>query len=208
MSAPRAATIIALVLALAGCGGDSGSDDDTAAPAATSASAGSSGSTGSSGGPAPTLTRSELSGRVQTVDPSTLSRQHTQSSVNYPQTPPVGGDHAPQWQTCGAYTQPVRTELAVHSMEHGAVWITYRSGLAPAEVNTLRALASTSQYVLVSPWADESLPAPVVASAWGVQLKADTASDPAVAAFVREYAAGRQSPEPGAPCTGGVGTPR
>ena len=46
-----------------------------------------------------------------------------------------------------------------------------------------------------------------MASAWGLQLKADSAADPAVAAFVQAYANGPQSPEPGAPCTGAFGTP-
>jgi hypothetical protein len=47
----------------------------------------------------------------------------------------------------------------------------------------------------------------VVASAWGKQLRVTTANDPALANFVRVYQAGPQTPEPGAPCTVGVGRP-
>ncbi len=57
-----------------------------------------------------------------------LSRGHTDAPVSYPQTPPVGGDHAPVWQNCGFYGQAVLTGRGVHSMEHGAVWVTYRPG--------------------------------------------------------------------------------
>ena len=45
------------------------------------------------------------------------------------------------------------------------------------------------------------LPSPVVLSAWGRQLGVDSAADPAVAAFVRAFSQGPQTPEPGAPRT-------
>ena len=131
-----------------------------------------------------------------------LARNHVQTPVEYPQTPPVGGDHAPVWQNCGVYPQPITTGLGVHAMEHGAVWITYRADLPAAEVAKLTAAASGQPYVLVSPWADE-LPAPVVASAWGRQLRLESASDPRLTQFVRAFEQGPQTPEPGAPCTGG-----
>ena len=30
-----------------------------------------------------------------------LARTHTTKPVTYAQNPPVGGDHSPQWLTCG-----------------------------------------------------------------------------------------------------------
>lgn len=152
-----------------------------------------------------TSTTVNLASRVQMF--TVTDRSHTQDPVTYPQTPPVGGAHYPVWMNCGFYPQPVKTELGVHSMEHGAVWITYRPSLATDQVAILKGLAKTP-YVLVSPWTDDSLPAPVVASAWGLQLKAGSARDPAVKAFVEMYANGPQTPEKGAPCTGGFGTPQ
>src|SRR5439155_7596819 len=99
-----------------------------------------------------TSTSVDLDARVKTyVVPS---RNHVAGPVDYPQKPPVGGDHAPVWQNCGLYSQPVPTERAVHSMEHGAVWITYRPGLPKSQVDVLRALARSTPYVLVAPWAD------------------------------------------------------
>ena len=91
-------------------------------------------------------------------------------------------------------------------MEHGAAWITYRSDLGPEEVDRLRSLAEGEDFVLVSAW-DTGLPSPVVASAWGRQLEASSASDPLLGEFVRAFQVGPQTPEPGAPCTGGVGAP-
>lgn len=131
--------------------------------------------------------------------------QHVPGPVTYPQTPPVGGPHNPIWLNCGVYDQPVPNEHAVHSMEHGAVWVTYRPDLAQADVTTLRNLVHGQQYALLSPY--PNLPSPVVASAWGLQLKLDKADDPRLAQFIREYANGPQNPEPGAPCSGAMGEP-
>lgn len=117
--------------------------------------------------------------------------------------PPLGGDHDPVVQNCGFYTAPVRNENAVHSLEHGAVWLTYQEGLEAAAVERLRALAEDNSYVLASPYAD--LAAPVVATAWGVQVALDSVDDERLAPFVERYQQGEQTPEPGAPCSGGIG---
>jgi hypothetical protein len=134
-----------------------------------------------------------------------LSRDHVEQAVTYPQTPPVGGQHNPRWQNCGIYDKPIQNEYAVHSLEHGAVWIAYQSDLPAAEVEQLRSVARGQPFVLLSPYQD--LPSKVVASAWGVQLKLDSASDPRIAAFIDKYERGPQTPEPGATCRSGVGTP-
>lgn len=132
-------------------------------------------------------------------------RRHVQTSVAYPQDPPVGGAHAPVPQTCGFYERPVRKENAVHSLEHGAVWITYRRATPEQQLDALRNLVHERTYVLVSPY--PNLPAPVVASAWGRQLRLDSARDPRLKQFVAAYRLGSQAPESGAPCRG-VGKPR
>jgi hypothetical protein len=137
---------------------------------------------------------------VQTF--SGLSRDHTDSTVAYAQTPPVGGAHNPVWQNCGVYSQPVQNEHAVHSLEHGAVWITYRPDLPADQVQKLRDLVQNRSYTLLSPY--PGLPKPVVASAWGVQLQLDSADDARLPQFIAKYAQGPQTPEPGAACSGGT----
>ncbi|EYR61911.1 hypothetical protein N866_14330 [Actinotalea ferrariae CF5-4] len=117
--------------------------------------------------------------------------------------PPIGGDHDPVWQNCGYYAEPVRVENAVHSLEHGAVWVTYQPDLAEEQVAQLRELAAQESYLLVSPY--EGLAAPVVATAWGVQLELESVSDERLPAFLERYLQGEQTPEPGAACQGGVG---
>ena len=135
------------------------------------------------------------------VETFEVEQGHTTEPVTYAQAPPAGGEHHPVWLNCGVYTEPVPEDHAVHSLEHGAVWVTYQPDLAVADVQTLEdALPDT--YTILSP--HEGLTAPVVASAWGVQLRLDGADDPRLEAFVTEYRQGPQTPEPGALCTGGT----
>ncbi len=131
-----------------------------------------------------------------------LDATHTTEDVSYAQTPPVGGDHHPTWQNCGFYTEPVVEEHAVHSLEHGAVWITHDPALPAADVDRLRDLADQHPYLLVSPLDGVQ---GVVASAWGLQLELDGVDDERLEPFLIAYLQGPQTPEPGAPCSGGVG---
>ncbi|MFI7417988.1 DUF3105 domain-containing protein [Nonomuraea sp. NPDC049684] len=129
--------------------------------------------------------------------------QHVAKSVTYKEVPPVGGEHNNYWQQCAVYDKPIHNEHAVHSLEHGAVWITYRPDLPKAQLDALKEVAtSTGQqdYMLVSPY--PGLPAPIVASTWGHQLKLQDPSDPKLPAFIKKYQNGRDTPEPGAVCGG------
>lgn len=129
------------------------------------------------------------------------------SNVVYEETglPPIGGIHDPFWQNCGIYDEPVGDKHAVHSLEHGAVWITYQPDLDEEAVEHLRDMARGQEYVLLSPY--PNLQNSVVLTAWGVQLELDDAMDERVQAFIDLYQAGPQTPEPGASCQRGVGDP-
>lgn len=131
-----------------------------------------------------------------------ITAGHQNGTVAYEQTPPAGGPHNPVWQNCGTYNNPITNENAVHSLEHGTVWVTYRPDLPADQVEQLKSLIRGRTYTLLSPY--PNLPSPVVASAWGVQLKVDSAADPRLPQFIAKYRQGEQSPEPGAACTGGT----
>jgi len=85
------------------------------------------------------------------------------------------------------------------------VWITYRPDIAADQLAALTNLAKDQTYLLLSPFPD--LKSPVVLTAWGIQLELEDATDPRAEAFVQKYRQGEQTPEPGAPCDGGVGDP-
>jgi len=120
--------------------------------------------------------------------------------IDYPDAaahPPMGGNHAALWMSCGTYTAPIPSENAVHSLEHGAVWITYQPGLPADQVQALTAVAGGGEKVLLSPREQDE---PVYLTAWGRQLAVTSGTDPVVARFVDAYADGPQTPEPGATC--------
>jgi hypothetical protein len=129
-----------------------------------------------------------------------LSRDHIAGEVHYPQSPPVGGDHDPLWLNCGVYDRPVREENAVHSLEHGAVWITYRPGLSADEIDSLA--AKLPEKGILSPFEDPD--APVVVTVWEAQLALDGPDDPRLEKFIAAYGDGHTAPEPQAACVGGV----
>jgi len=132
-----------------------------------------------------------------------LARNHVNTNVKYAQTPPVGGNHNPIWQDCmgDVYTAQVANEHAVHSLEHGAAWITYNPSLAKSQVAELAAKVRGKNYLMMSPY--PGLKSPISLQAWGYQLKVDKASDKRIGQFVSAYSR-TASVEPGATCSGGV----
>ncbi|CAN5560886.1 MAG: DUF3105 domain-containing protein [Rubrobacter sp.] len=141
-------------------------------------------------------------GEVETYDVGPAN-EHTDGDVDYEQTPPTGGEHNPIWQNEGFYDAPVRDENAVHTMEHGAVWITFNPDLPQDQKDRIRGLVEGQTCMVASPHTD--LPAPVVASAWGKQLTLESANSPDLERFVRAYRLGPQTQEVGATCSGGTG---
>ncbi|WP_085874951.1 DUF3105 domain-containing protein [Nocardioides sp. PD653-B2] len=132
-----------------------------------------------------------------------LEVAHTPADIDYPQSPPVGGPHAPVWLDCGVYDEPVRDENAVHDLEHGTVWITYDPDLDADDVATLAGLLP--QNGVLSPY--DGLDSPVVVTVWGRQLDLSGADDPRLSLFIDTFGGGETAPEPFASCAGGVRDP-
>lgn len=141
-------------------------------------------------------------GQVKTYD--VADRSHTMLDVQYPQSPPVGGAHAPIWLECGVYDEPVRNENAVHDLEHGTVWITHDPDLSADEVAELAAQLPDNG--IMSPY--DGLDAPVVVTVWGVQLALDGVDDARLGLFLEEYGDGHTAPEFGVTCQGGTDDPQ
>jgi hypothetical protein len=129
-------------------------------------------------------------------------QQHTTADVDYAESPPVGGPHDPVWADCtgSVYDVAIRPENAVHSLEHGAVWITYDPELLAADDVTALAAAVRGTYgLMLSPY--PGLGSAVSLQAWNHALRLDDASDPRLAQFTRLLTGNPENtPEPGAPC--------
>ncbi|MBN9620481.1 MAG: DUF3105 domain-containing protein, partial [Actinobacteria bacterium] len=116
-------------------------------------------------------------------------------------TPPVGGNHAPVWADCTGtvYPNPIADENAMHSFEHGAVWITYQPALPAAQVKQLAQLVTGQDYTFMSPYPGQR--SRISVSSWGYQLAVASPDDPRLAEFIgtlRKNPA--TTPEPGASC--------
>lgn len=122
--------------------------------------------------------------------------------VGYDTSPPYGGPHDQYWATCTGtvYSSPIRVENAVHSLEHGAVWITYDPERIGSDIETLTDKVDGQPYTMLSPFPGSS--APISLQAWGRQLQVYDAQDKRITQFI---AALRQnsntSPEAGASCS-------
>jgi hypothetical protein len=230
---PRGAQVVAAILAslfmLAACsgGGSSGNAPEASGEGSEAAASGSTaGETGSD--EAAELARAEVGGeevsnmlpadgkkpdpaRSLTDDPPdgievypATTNRTVRGPIEYDREPPTNGDHDPLWQNCGFYEKPVKARHAVHSMDHGVVWITYRPHLPVEQVDELRSYGD-ERYVLVSPYPGQD--APVIATSWRVQLELNGAADPRLRRFVDQFRISELSPLSGNRCTGGVGNP-
>lgn len=127
-----------------------------------------------------------------------LGRKHIEGDPTFAMTPPVGGDHNQAWANCGVYDKKIPDKYAVHSLEHGAVWIT-TDKVSGDDLAKLKKLAG-QDYMLMSQYPGQG--SPIVVSAWGHQIKATSASDKRIQKFIDTYLQGPQTPEPGAACSG------
>lgn len=152
--------------------------------------------------------------------PGALQHDHVPGAVVYSELPPVGGPHAAIWANVGVYTAPIPTERGVHTLEHGAVWITYDPKLPADQVAALTAFVAkqslipeaasqttqpgqANRYVLMSPWVASPMPAPIVISSWGYQLQVSTPDDPRLQEFVDTFRDSKTyTPEFGSPVDG------
>ena len=138
------------------------------------------------------------------VYPATTNRT-LKGPIEYDRRPPTNGDHDPLWQNCGFYEKPIKDRHAVHSMDHGVVWVTYRPDLPRRQIESLRPYGKEN-YVMVSPYPGQD--APVIATSWRVQLELKGADDPRLRRFVNEFRISELAPLSGNRCSLGVGNPK
>jgi hypothetical protein len=180
---------VAGALVLGACGDDGSSGDDGTTISASEAEP---------TGPAP-------EGIEGVVAYDITDNTHVEGSVDYRIDPPVAGPHNPVWANCKFYDGEIPNENAVHSLEHGSVWITYEPGTDGATLSTIQAIVESdeSTHILASEYPGQD--SPIVQTAWDRQLKADSIDDPRVEEFIGTYLLADTAPEPGAACSGGAG---
>ncbi|MGC0363177.1 hypothetical protein ABH922_001161 [Rhodococcus sp. 27YEA15] len=131
--------------------------------------------------------------------------QHVDSTqrVAYDQSPPFGGPHDATWANCTGtvYSVGIRTENAVHSLEHGAIWITYNpDSIDQSQIDSLAQRVNGKSYMLMSPY--PGLSSPISLQSWGHRLEVDNADDERINQFITALNQNPNTyPEVGASCT-------
>jgi hypothetical protein len=150
--------------------------------------------------PNSTIAAPEIAG-VEVFDD--LGSEHVDAPT-FDDLPPAGGDHSDVWANCGIYTSELPLGNVVHTLEHGVVWLTYGADVSTDEIIILADAADQhADRTIVAPI--ESLGDELWAVAWGRRVQLDSAADPRLELFMAAFINGAQSPEPGAPCDGGLG---
>ena len=130
---------------------------------------------------------------------------HTEGTIKYDATPPIGGNHSQYWGDCTGtvYDNAIANENAVHMLEHGAVWITYNKDTLPSDqLAILKKDVEGVNGMALSPFPD--LKSPISLQAWGYQLFIDqpNASDPRIEDFINVLKFNKSiTPEYGASCS-------
>ena len=132
----------------------------------------------------------------------TSDHAHVTTTVSYPQSPPVGGNHSGVWAACDGqvYPEQLANENAVHMLEHGAIWITYNPDtITDGDLTKLQNMVQGQDREALTPYA--GLKAPISLQAWGYQLFVNSANDSRIKKFINVLRYNPQTtPEYGATC--------
>jgi len=115
----------------------------------------------------------------------------------YNSSPPTSGPHWPTPAECKIYDDQVPDEAAIHSLEHGAIWITYKDKNDGELVNKLKDLVSKNpSKVLLSP--REANDSTIALASWARLLKVEEFDGEQINNFIKSNR--NTGPEPFAQC--------
>lgn len=120
-------------------------------------------------------------------------RDHVQAGtdVDYQTNPPTSGAHLAQAKEWGTFDQEIDDKAAVHSMEHGGIWISYKE-VSGEEKTILEEIGKqNSQSTLVSPRSGNE--SKIVVTSWGKMMKLEIADKALIQKYIDTYK--NQGPE-------------
>ena len=84
-----------------------------------------------------------------------VSRNHInpgeKPSIPYNSNPPTSGDHYPQPLSCGVYDTTQDDGYLIHNLEHGSIWVSYKSSVDDQTKSQLKDLTTRFSNVVVEP---------------------------------------------------------
>ncbi len=123
------------------------------------------------------------------VDYPIQDRDHIQIGQPHPaynSNPPTSGWHYPAPADWGFYNEELPDELLVHNLEHGGIWISYRSAEDTELINQLVALLRgyRSKVIITQRSRNDT---PLAVAAWGHLMKLDRYDNAALVTFIRRF---------------------
>lgn len=110
----------------------------------------------------------------------------------YNSNPPTSGPHYAQPAEWGVYPQPLQDEQAVHNLEHGGIWISYKDVDAQTKDQLETIGRQYNGAVIVSPRPNGE--AKISLASWGRLEKLDSFNQNEIVDFIK--ANKNKSPEP------------
>lgn len=132
-----------------------------------------------------------LDGRVEEFEIEGRDHVPASTAVDYQTNPPTSGSHLAQAKEWGIYDKEIDDKAAVHSMEHGGIWISYKD-LSTEEIQVLEDIGKqNSLSTLISP--RQGNDNKIVVTSWGKMMKLDGVDKALIQKYIDTYK--NQSPE-------------
>jgi len=113
------------------------------------------------------------------------------TNVSYQTNPPTSGSHLGRAENWGVYDQEIDDLMAVHSLEHGGIWISYRD-ISDDEIAILETIGrQNSLSTVVSPRSGND--DKVVVASWGKMMRLESVDPALIQKYIDTYK--NQSPE-------------
>ena len=118
-----------------------------------------------------------------------MNQEHiAEGSTDHPaynSNPPTSGWHWPAAGKCLAFDSPQIDERVIHNLEHGAVWISYRSSVDDQTKAQLKDFAARYGNVVVSP--RDTNENPISLAAWGRLMHLDSYDESKILEFIHAF---------------------
>ena len=124
-----------------------------------------------------------------TVEYDIVGRNHIASGTagsGYSSDPPSSGMHWPSPAKNGVYDQSLPDEQLIHNLEHGHVWIAYKSDVGDDVKNRLKEIVNEDDWKVVLVPRDKN-DTKIALVSWGRVLKMDEPNYDKIKDFIRTY---------------------
>ena len=124
-----------------------------------------------------------------TVDYDIVGRNHMAqgtSGSGYNSNPPSSGPHWPAAVKNGVYADSLPDEQLIHNLEHGHIWIAYKSDVSDDVKSKLSEIVGEEDWKVVMAPRDQNDTA-IAIVAWGRVLKMDEPDYDKIRSFIRTY---------------------